>query len=480
MTTMLGYPSNSPGATRGCGRDDCEPDDLGPVSVFCRTHGALLVLRRLSLRVRYALGAAACVLTALAFYFAPIAGNSLPIFFVLAGAGLAVTGLPLRHFPVAGRSAVAGWAVACGLSFVLTHSHGSAFRPVLTVVALVVAAGWATRLSQRAITTNKAADSIGGIPGAPLIAACLGVAAGASVLRFAGVAPANSGGPWVAQLLVTPMTWLAWMAVIFIAFALCGFAAIHSVTRWTAGESRLIATPRRPDKLASVRQPSRSVRRRSVPDRLLDGLTHNATQLVLAVIDLLVYVLYYWTLRILVGVANWLLLWFAAIVDIAIRAARLWFLAARNATRMVVVPAAGLVLGAVLVRLTAEADVKYVVTGSRSNLGLVLGFAAVAYFVLTLAWTALSALPIREVADTVMEFTVRLVAVTLIGILFGGWIFGILGFFGYGVYAVGLVTLVCTGLVVLLVVVRGLRARFHPLAEEAGWHAAKLSPEVTP
>ena len=128
---------------QGCGRDNCDVTLIESVDLLCRTHGALLVFNWIPPRWRYLLGVLACVLAWAAFFYAPVFNNVVPIFVVLAVAGVAAVGLPLRLFPVAGRCIVIGWAVACALAFALSRPHGTAFQDVVTVIALVLAFGWA-------------------------------------------------------------------------------------------------------------------------------------------------------------------------------------------------------------------------------------------------------------------------------------------------------------------------------------------------
>ena len=67
--------------------------------------------------------------------------------------------------------------------------------------------------------------------------------------------------------------------------------------------------------------------------------------------------------------------------------------AAWNATRVVLVPAVSLLVAAVLVLLFARAQVDYAMGGHLVDIGSLVGYAVAAYCLLTLAWTAVSALP---------------------------------------------------------------------------------------
>ena len=258
MTTLPGS-SHFHGAPRGCGRDNCDLTQIEEVDVLCRTHGALLVLSRIPPRSRYILGFIVFVLAAVAFFIAPMLDSSLPVFLVLGGAGLALLGLPLRMFPVAGRSIVAGWVVACPLAFVFNRPFDGASQLVLTVITLAVTLGWVLRLGRSAIETNKLADSAGGVFGAALIATCLGVAGLAGMLWLATARSGDDTNARLPQALSTPLAWIGWLTVIFVAVALSGFAAVRSTARWSDRESWLIES-RAAKEICLVEQP-RPVRR---------------------------------------------------------------------------------------------------------------------------------------------------------------------------------------------------------------------------
>jgi len=448
--------------SRGCGRDDCDDSQLEKVNVLCRTHGALLILAGISPRLRFLLGAVVCVVPAVGFFIAPMIDSPVPVFLVLAGAGLAVVAPPLRLFPVAGRAVVAGWVVACVLAFVLSRPEGGAFRPALTVIALLVALGWALRLGLSAVEINGSTDSAGDVEGAAFIATCLGVAGGAGVLWLATAGPGDDTAARLPHALSTPLAWIAWLTIIFGALALGGFAAVRGTARWSDRAARLIKSPARPKRMASWDNRNRPTgRRRSALDRLLDALSHTSAQLVFSVADLLVYVLYYWTLRILVAVTNWLIMWLVAILEIAARAIILLFLAAVEATRLIVLPAAGLLIAAVLILFFSGAQVDYAQGGSAADIVPLIGYATAAYCLLTLAWTALSGLWPGPLVDTIVDLTGYSVAIALVAILLGGWLFGILGWLGYGTYHIGLATITCTVLLVLIVTARRLRTKIR-------------------
>ncbi|MFF5294397.1 hypothetical protein [Paractinoplanes globisporus] len=446
---------------RGCGRPGCDASEPSDVRVLCRAHGAWLVLAGIPPRTRYSLGAAACVLTAIAFFVAPLLDNALPIFIVLGAAGLVVVALPLRNFPVAGRSVGAGWVVACVLAFVLNDPHGGAFRPVITVIALLLALGWTVRLSGKAATTNRLAGPDGGVAGAALIGACLGVASAAGLLWLTATAPSDGSVLRLPRDMSAPLAWVAWLTIIFAALALGAFAAVRGTVRWSDPEQRLIASPPRPPRMATWENRGRSGGAAGSPmDRLFDGLLHTATQLVLSVADVLVYVLYYWTLRILVAVLNWVFLWVGAILEISARAIVLFLRSAANSTRMIFVPTVALLVAAVLTLRFSGAQVSYAENGSATDLGPLAGYAVAAYCLLTIAWTALSAKGIRDLTETVVDLTSHSLAVSLVGIFLLGWLFGILGLFGYGTYHIGVATVGCTVLIVMILVIRKLRTRF--------------------
>ncbi|MGR6320028.1 hypothetical protein Q2K19_25735 [Micromonospora soli] len=450
---------------------------IEPVDLLCRTHGALLVFNGVSQRLRYVLGVLACALTWAAFFAAPALNNVIPIFVVLVAAGAAVVALPLRRFPVAGRSIAIGWVIACVLAPVLDRPRGAAFQIVVAVIAIVLALGWALRLGRSAAELNKMADSSGGVAGAALVATLLGVATAAGLLWLATGTARSDPTTHLPAGLAIPLAWTAWLALGFAVVASTGFAAVLGTAGWSDHESWLIEPPREPRRLAGRgaegRSPGRGVQ---AMDRFIEVLSRVMVQLILSVLDMLIYLIYYRVLRILVAVVNWILLWLAAISTIGLRAFAVLIRAAWTATRVILIPAVSLLVAAALTLLFAYADVDYVKTGSLADMALLAGYAAASYGLLTLAWTALSAMRAGRLSAAVVDMTGHTLAITTVMVLIGGWGFGILGAVGYGPYHIGWLTLACTGLVVGVMTIRGMRGRSRPAESDDIHYPAPRAP----
>ncbi len=443
------------GAVTGCGRRDCDERLIEPVDVVCRTHGAVLVLSNMPPRTRYLLGVLACALAWVAFFAGPAMNTGIPVYLALAAAGAAIVITPLRLFPVAGRAIAIGWALSCAVAPVLRPGN-PAFTAVLTTIALAVMAGWALRLSRTAAELNKMADSTGGAPGAALVATCLGTAIAAVLLRLA-----TGGHDPVRRLpsaLGPAFGWSAGLALGAAILALAGFGAVLGSSGWARREDWLIAAPRRPGRLAGPRITTRS-RSTNQLDRFVDSLSRVTSQLLLSVLDILIYLLYYRALRIIVALTNWLLMWLIAMAWIAVRAVRLLVRAAWTATRVVLVPAVGLLAAAAALLAFAAADVDYVRSGSVGDIARLAGYAIEAYVLLTLAWTALSARPPSGLSAAIIDLTGPTLAITIVLVVIGGWGFGILGAFGWGPFHIGWLTLGGTSLVVAVMLIRALRRR---------------------
>jgi hypothetical protein len=373
---------------------------------------------------------------------------------VLVIAGLAVVALPLRLFPIAGRFISLGWAVACALASTLDEPHGAVFRSVVTVLAVALALGWALRLASSAAVRNKMADSSGGVPGAALVAACLGVAIAATLLWLAAGSAA----------LATPLAWAIWVALASALLASTGFAAVAGTAGWLDRSEWFIDPPRQPRRFAgrSGGRPQSAVRSRQALDRFIDNLSRVIVHLILSIVDMLIYILYYRISRIVIAVANWLLLWLIMLFITILRSLALLLHGAWSATRIIAIPTFSLLIAAALILSFARADVDYVKTGSLDDLGVLVGFLAAAYGLLTLAWTALSAMKLKNLSAAIVDMTGPALAIVIVMVLIGGWSFAILGAFGNGPFHVGWLTLTSTASVLVVIAIRGLRRRSTP------------------
>ncbi|GIH16645.1 hypothetical protein [Rugosimonospora africana] len=464
MTTIRLAIFNPSGTVEGCGLADCDPK---PVDVLCRDHGALLVFKEIPPRTRYVLGVLACALIWAAFFAAPALNNIVPTFVVLALAGAGIVVLPLRTFPVAGRSILAGWIIACALAPVLDRPHHKAFQIVATVIVFAIAIGWAVRLSRSAADLNKRADSSGGVAGAAFVAAGLAIAAVTALLWLLTGPPGSDPATHLPAALRAPLIWSVRVMLGVTVVAWAGFAAGLGTDAWRDRGLRLIKPPSRPRRLARWgADPASAARGPQAVDRIIEGVFGVMVQFVLAVLDVLIGLLYYRILGILVAVANWLLSWLAAMVTIVVRAAVLLRSAAWSATRVIAIPAVSLLVAAVLMLSFTHAHVDYVKTGSLADVGLLLGCAAASYVLLTLAWTALSAVQPSILSAAIVNFTGPTLAITIVLALIGGWGFGILGAAGYGPYHIGWLTIGCTTLVAVAVIVWGLRRRSLQAGED--------------
>lgn len=93
---------------------------------------------------------------------------------------------------------------------------------------------------------------------------------------------------------------------------------------------------------------------------------------------------------------NWLLGWVMGLVMIVIDAVKIFARAVPTATRVVVVPVAGLATGAWCVALFARAAVRYLVTGAPIEIPVLLALGVAGAGCLAVVWMALCRLPLAD------------------------------------------------------------------------------------
>lgn len=449
MTTFA-PPSTSvyrPHRHQGCGEDDCDVASIEDIDVYCRSHDRFLPLAGADLgRLRPALAFAWRAAICAAFLITASTGSAYPVFLAVVALGGAVVTLPLRRFGALAAYAVAGWAVACGGALLL-HVWGSGqARLMWTALLFATALAWLAQFTQA--TSHREEPG----PTAWLVASSFAVAPAALAIWLGSWLPGAREfialGAWLSTALLTIG---AGAAVLALLIAACGAIArtADQTLPYTAGP---FARPTRP---RMVPAPRRARRRRlegarQLPDRIGRAVlafaetTAFAAHATAVMIGNTLLRAWYWAKVGFFWLVNWIWCWAHALANIVARAARAGVIAAREATRMILVPVAALAAAAWGAFEFAQYTTTYLMDGSMLALVAVLGVGAVTVVALHTTWIALCGRRMRLAARSAGHALSVSGANGLLLIAVGGWTIGLFGTFHHGPIRVGWVTLAAT------------------------------------
>lgn len=135
--------TENPRPVHGCAVADCETDQIAPTDVYCRTHETFLAWGPLKPRPWHylAIGALRFGIAA-GFFFTALLDSVLPVWGVAVVSGLAVTALPLRLYGLNTRFAVLYWLVAATLGLELWFSYFTGREALLTWSGYLGLAVW--------------------------------------------------------------------------------------------------------------------------------------------------------------------------------------------------------------------------------------------------------------------------------------------------------------------------------------------------
>jgi hypothetical protein len=382
-----------------------------------------------------------------------------------------VVALPLRFYPGLWLNVTVGWCVATVVCVVFAAgtSRGS-FALVITTVAVATLAAWLIRLATAAfryVTDAERELTLGGV--SAVVAICLAAAivlAGSVTIAGYLTAALLSPSAEVRHAVLTTGWWIAGAAGVVTA----AVAALQAMGFVLDRDARPVKVPRSPRRLTRPAAPHR--RPVSGPrdpfSQLARTLSWFAVQFAHAVTVGLTMLgnalLMLWqVLRVFaVSALNWLIGWFVCVALILTDAVRIFVHAVRIATRIVLIPVAGLVVGAWCTTSFADDALRYLTTGHPTEIILLLAFGIGGAGSLTAVWIALCELPLAESGSSALRSATVSAAWLLLVIAGGGWTVGLFGSFGHGPIRVGWVTATATAILLFVGAVAVFRSRARP------------------
>lgn len=167
----------------GCAQADCDRDKVAATDLYCRTHETFLAWGpRKPLPLHYlAIGALRLVIAA-GFFFTALLDSMLPVWGVAFLSGLAIAALPLRHYGLNRRAAALYWVAAAALGLELWFSAFTTQHTLLTTSAYVALAAW---WAHTALVANSGGGRRASPAGADRGAQLVAVTATATLPAFA-------------------------------------------------------------------------------------------------------------------------------------------------------------------------------------------------------------------------------------------------------------------------------------------------------
>jgi hypothetical protein len=167
----------------------------------------------------------------------------------------------------------------------------------------------------------------------------------------------------------------------------------------------------------------------------------------------------YWLGVLAISCLNWLLGWMAGLVVALVDAVKILGSVVRGATRVTLVPVAGLVTAAWCLTWFARSAVRYLTSGALIEIPALLVFGLVGVSALTGVWMALCGLPLARSGRSALRSATVSGAWLLILNAVGGWVLGLYGAFGHGPIQVGWFTGSSTAVLLLIGAIATFRAR---------------------
>jgi hypothetical protein len=455
----------------GCQLTDCNLAALSRVDVFCHSHEQFMPLRNLSGLFRGVLLLGWAAATCWAFLLSAQVHSAVPILLAAASVGGAVVALPLRFYPGIWLNVTIGWCIAtvvC-LVFAAGKARGS-FTLVITAVAVAALAAWLIRLAIAAfdhVTDPEQELTLGGVSAvvAVLLPAAVVPAGFVTVAGYLTAALISPSAEVHHAVLITAW-WIAGSAGFFAA----AVAALQAMGFVLDRDSRPIGLPRTPQRLTRPPTPHRGAVSgpRDPFSQLARTLSWFAVQFAHAVTSGLTMLgnallMLWYVLRVFaVSVLNWLVGWVVCVALILTDAARIFVHAVRIATRIVLIPLAGLVVGAWCMTSFSNSALRYLTTGAPAEMMLLLAFGIGGAGSLAAVWIALCGLSLAKSGSSALRSATVSAAWLLLVIAVGGWTIGLFGSFGHGPIRVGGATATATAILLFVGAVAVFRSRARP------------------
>ncbi|WP_199042651.1 hypothetical protein [Glycomyces salinus] len=395
--------TEAPRPVHGCAAPDCGIDLIAATDVYCRTHETFLAWGPRKPRAWHYLAIGAMRIgIAAGFFFTALLDSMLPVWGVAVVCGLAIAVLPLRLYDLNARFAVLYWLVAAAFGFELWLGHFTDRDALLMWCGYIGLAAW---WGFMALVANSGgggrAGEAGADRGGQLVAVTMTVALPA--LAASAIRP-----EWRELCLILALGGVSGALLV---------AAIIGVLR---GGRHL--DPTDPPQLSYLHRPG-SLRwhlrfgrpepgRASGPiDRLARGVL-NFLQAVLAVavtaagrvatigrflgfaVVFAATVVVNWVVWISVEASRRILGSIVAAALVCWVGARIWWVALWRSVRVMVLPLAFVAGAAVTITWWSEAVRQYLADGSLDTLAWIGAGVLAAAVALTLMWTALSGQPL--------------------------------------------------------------------------------------
>lgn len=466
----------------GCPETACDPAPIKAHDLYCRTHDRLLPYATSTpTRARWfvvnLLRSLVCGVFALTAQIA----SPVPVMVLALLVGVAVLGLPLRHYPVGRAVAICLWLLICavGTLAALTGTHGH--RVIGTVSLALIALAWLGWVNAAVTDAARGARTRAGRirrpdggdrPGGRAAGVIASGLATVPLALAVNLLLAHGPSDWLLRL-PEVRGWLLVAACGGLCGALLVALLVGALDGWgrvdlRVGQARLPARP------AALRWTPVDRRWHGAPPRSFAGrlkvpaleLRHQMATAALRCASFAVNVLRltgHRAARAVVRMANFL---FRQAV-ILVRRARMAVLRAGHALRvaagvlaaavprsirLVVLPVAVLVPAAVLVAPTAELTSGYLTSGGPGRLVLALLCALGSLALWTAAWAALTGEPFARTRDSALRTAELVLPQVVLLTTVGGWVLGLPGTLGHGRIHLGWLTLTLSALVVVFLV----------------------------
>jgi hypothetical protein len=455
----------------GCQLTDCDLAALSRVDVFCHSHEQFMPLRNLSGLFRGVLLLVWAAGICWAFLLAAQVHSAVPVLLAAASVGVAVAALPLRYYPGIWLNVTIGWSIATVVCLVFAAGKaGGSVTLVITAVTVAALAAWLIRLATAAfgyVTDPEQELTLGGVSAvvAVLLSAAVVPAGFVTIAGYLTAVLISPSAEVHHAALITPW-WIAGGAGFFAA----AVAALQAMGFVLDRDARPIKLPRPPQRLTPPPAPHR--RAVSGPRDPFSQLARtlswfavqfaHAVNLGLTMLGNALLMLWHVLRVFAVSVLNWLVGWVVCVFLMLTDAVKVLIHAVRIATRIVLIPVTGLVVGAWCMTSFSNSALRYLTTGAPAELMLLLAFGIGGAGSLAAIWMALCGLKLATSGSSALRSATVSAAWLLLVIAAGGWTIGLFGTFGHGPIRVGWATSTATAILLFVGAVAVFRSRARP------------------
>lgn len=481
-----------PVVTSGCPEVDCDPGPIAAHDVYCRTHDRLLPFSASApTRARTLVVNLLRALVCGVFSVSAQTADPLPMTVLIALAGAAVLGLPMRHYAVGRATALVWWALACGVCATAaatgTHVHRIIGTVCLALLASAFTAWTSAALVDRAAGehSHRIRRTRGPRPGgrsddrpgdrdaarsddraAGWIASAM---ATVPTMLLSALVLAHGPSGWLSPLPAV-RGWLLVAAAGGLAGAALTALLVGALDGWGRVDPRTAQAPlpRRPASLRWRPTDRRwtGARPRSFAGRVKALVLEFRHQLLTAALRLLSFAVDIPRLTghyAAVSVVLLLNLLYRQTVLLG-RRARMTALCAARVTgratvllltvlprglRVVLLPPAALVAAAWLVPVTAGRTTGFLTDGGFGRLGTAVLGALACVVLWTVAWAASTGEPLARTGESALRTAGLALPHAVLLTTVGGWVLGLPGTLGHGRIHVGPLTVALTVLVLV-------------------------------